>query len=197
MAAEFGEEDADDPGDIVSKVLTISGSLRADSSNSVLLRAAELVAPQGVTVLHYTALAAIPAFSPDLDEEGAVPPAPVAHWRAALAQADAVLISSPEYAHGIPGALKNALDWVVGSGELVNKPVGVLSASSASAFVHPQLIEVLTTMNAMMVPEAITMLDIPRRGADPAQITADPGLAFALRGVLSGLAGAMTAVVLR
>ena len=97
----------------------------------------------------------IPAFNPDLDAEGATPPAPVAHWRAALAEADAVLISSPEYAHGIPGVLKNALDWVVGSGELVNKPVGVLSASSASAFAHPQLVEVLTTMNALMIPEAI------------------------------------------
>jgi chromate reductase, NAD(P)H dehydrogenase (quinone) len=197
MGAAFGEGDANDPEEIMSKVLTVSGSLRGNSSNGVLLRAAELVAPAGVSVTHYTALAAIPAFSPDLDEEGAVPPAPVAHWRTALAQADAVLISSPEYAHGIPGALKNALDWVVGSGELVNKPVGVLSASSASAFVHPQLVEVLTTMNAMMVPEAITLLDIPRRGADPAQLAADPSLAFALRGVLSGLAGAMTAVVLR
>jgi chromate reductase, NAD(P)H dehydrogenase (quinone) len=197
MAVAFGAGDVNDPGDVVSSVLTVSGSLRANSSNSVLLRAAGLVAPAGVVVTEYAALAAIPAFSPDLDEEGAVPPAPVAHWRAALAQADAVLISSPEYAHGIPGALKNALDWVVGSGELVNKPVGILSASSASAFVHPQLIEVLTTMNAMMVPEAITVLDIPRRGADPAQIAADPSLAFALRGVLSGLAGAMTAVVLR
>jgi chromate reductase, NAD(P)H dehydrogenase (quinone) len=171
----------------MTRVLAVSGSLRTNSTNGVLLRAAELAASPGIAVTCYGALAAIPAFSPDLDEEGATPPSPVAHWRAALAAADAILISSPEYAHGIPGSLKNALDWVVGSGELVNKPVGVLSASSASAFAHPQLVEVLTTMNALMVPEAITVLDVPRRGAEPAQLAADPAIAWLLRRVLSAL----------
>jgi chromate reductase, NAD(P)H dehydrogenase (quinone) len=177
------------------QILAISGSLRANSTNGVLLRAAELLAPPGVSVTQYGALAAIPAFSPDLDEEGAVPPPAVAHWRAAMASADAILISSPEYAHGIPGALKNALDWLVGSGELVNKPVGVLSASSASAFAHPQLVEVLMTMNALMVHDAIMVLDVPRRGADAVQISRDPAIAPALSTVLSALVAASTAVV--
>lgn len=172
------------------RVLTISGSLRASSTNGVLLRAAALVAPAGVTLTSYSALAAIPAFSPDLDEEGVAPPASVAHWRTALADADAVLISSPEYAHGIPGALKNALDWLVGSGELVNKPIGVLSASSASAFAYPQLVEVLITMNALIVPEAITVVDVPRRGADAMQISRDPAIASVLGRALSALAAA-------
>jgi chromate reductase, NAD(P)H dehydrogenase (quinone) len=172
----------------VPRILAVSGSLRTNSTNGLLLRAAELVTPAGVTVAIYAAIAAIPAFNPDLDEEGATPPAPVAHWRAALAAADAVLISSPEYAHGIPGSLKNALDWVVGSGELVNKPVGVLSASSASAFAHPQLVEVVTTMNALMVPDAVAVLDVPRRGADAVQLAADPTVASTLQKVLSALA---------
>jgi chromate reductase len=174
----------------MTRVLTVSGSLRASSTNSVLLRAAELVAPVGVTVTSYSGIAAIPAFSPDLDEEGAAPPRPVAHWRTALAEADAVLFSSPEYAHGIPGALKNALDWLVGSGELVNKPIGVLSASSASAFAHPQLVEVFTTMNALMVPESIAVIDVPRRGADAMQISGDPAIASVLGRALSALAAA-------
>jgi chromate reductase, NAD(P)H dehydrogenase (quinone) len=174
----------------MTRVLTVSGSLRASSTNGVLLRAAELIAPAGVTVTSYSGLAAIPAFSPDLDDEGAIPPAPVAHWRTALADADSVLFSSPEYAHGIPGALKNALDWLVGSGELVNKPVGVLSASSASTFAHPQLVEVLNTMNALMVTDAIAVVDVPRRDADATQISRGPAVASVLGRVLSALAAA-------
>src|SRR4051812_8583392 len=136
------------------RLLTVSGSLRAGSSNSALLVAAARVAPAHVTVTAYDMLAAIPAFNPDLEEGSAPLPGAVAHWRGALAAADAVLFSSPEYAHGIPGALKNALDWIVGSSEFVGKPVGVLSASAASQFAHPQLVEVLTVMSATVVPGA-------------------------------------------
>lgn len=150
------------------------------SSNTTLLAAAALVAPTGVRVSPYDALAALPAFNPDIEDGPGPVPNAVSHWRAALAAADAVLFSSPEYAHGIPGVLKNALDWVVGSGELVGKRVGLLSASAASRFVHPQLVEVLTVMSATLVPEATVVLDIPRRGADAAALAADPAVAPAL-----------------
>lgn len=150
------------------------------SSNTTLLAAAALVAPAGVRVSPYDALAALPAFNPDIEDGPGPVPNAVSHWRAALAAADAVLFSSPEYAHGIPGVLKNALDWVVGSGELVGKRVGLLSASAASRFVHPQLVEVLTVMSATLVPEATVVLDIPRRGADAAALAADPLVAPAL-----------------
>jgi NAD(P)H-dependent FMN reductase len=116
-------------------------------------------------------------------------PNAVAHWKTAVASADAVLFSSPEYAHGIPGVLKNALDWLVGGSEVVGKRVGLLSASAASRFAHPQLVEVLTTMNATVVPEATVVLDIPRRGVDAAQLAADPVLAAALRAVVVSLIG--------
>ena len=170
-------------------VLTVSGSLRAASSNTTLLAAAAHLAPGGVSVSPYTALSALPAFNPDVEEsDGALPS--VTHWRNAVKAADAVLLSSPEYAHGIPGALKNALDWMVGSGELVAKPVGVLSASTYSTFVHPQLVEVLTVMSATIVPEATIVLDVPRRGFDVAQISADTALATVLRNALSALARA-------
>jgi NAD(P)H-dependent FMN reductase len=167
-------------------LLTVSGSLREGSSNATLLAAAASVAPPQLTVSSYGAIAELPAFNPDVDE-AASPPPPVAHWRAALAGADLVLISSPEYAHGMPGALKNALDWVVGSGELVGKPVGILNASSASRFAHPQLIEVLTVMSATIVPGATLVVDTPRRGADAAQLVADPTVAEALRAVHAAL----------
>jgi NAD(P)H-dependent FMN reductase len=173
----------------------VSGSLRAGSSNTTLLAAAALLAPAGVTISTYTALAALPAFNPDLEEGPEPVPASVAHWRASLATADMILISSPEYAHGVPGALKNALDWVVGSGELVGKPVGLLNASSASRFAHPQLVEVLTVMSAAVVPGATVALDIPRRGVDAAQLAADPVLAPALQAVLAALVAAASATI--
>ncbi|MES2521813.1 MAG: NADPH-dependent FMN reductase [Gemmatimonadota bacterium] len=171
----------------MTKILTISGSLRSASSNGSLLGAAARLAPAGVTVVPYTQLAAIPPFNPDIDsDDGDVPPA-VAHWRAALRDADAVLISSPEYAHGLPGELKNALDWVVGSGELYDKPTGVLSVSAASRFAHPQLVEVLQTMTARVVPEATRLLDLPRRGADAAELAADAACAGVVREIMDAL----------
>src|SRR5690349_21363282 len=103
------------------RILAISGSLREGSSNTAVLQAAAALAPLGVEIILYDGLGRLPHFNPDLDGENAV--APVAEWRARLQSADGVLISSPEYAHGVPGSLKNALDWVVGSGEFVNKPV--------------------------------------------------------------------------
>ena len=169
-------------------VLTVSGSLRAGSSNATLLAAAARLAPAGVSVSAYDALATIPAFNPDLEEGPGPVPNAVVHWRTALAAADAVLISSPEYAHGVPGVLKNALDWVVGSGELVGKPVGLLSASAASRFAHPQLVEILTVMSASLVPEATVVIDIPRRGSDATQLATDPAIAPALAAVMAALA---------
>jgi NAD(P)H-dependent FMN reductase len=172
----------------MTHLLLVSGSLREGSSNTALLDAAARLVPASVTAERYRALAALPAFNPDLDEGPAS--APVEHWRAALAAAGAVLISSPEYAHGIPGALKNALDWVVGSGELVAKPVGIISASAASHFAHPQLVEVLTVMSATVVPAATIVIDIPRRGADAERLAADPELAPTLRAAVAALVAA-------
>ena len=176
----------------MSRLLTICGSLRAGSSNAALLEAAARLAPATVTTSAYTALASLPAFDPDVEERAGALPDEVANWRGALAAADAILISSPEYAHGIPGALKNALDWAVGGSEIVGKPVGIVSASAASRFAHPQLVEVLTTMSARVIPEASVVLDIPRRGADAAQLAADPALEAALRAVVGALLAAVS-----
>ena len=166
------------------QLLTVSGSLRTGSSNSTLLAAVARVAPGDVEVMPYTWLAALPAFSPDIEENGNAVPTAVAHWRAALTAADAVLFSSPEYAHGIPGAFKNALDWVVGSGELVDKRVGLLSPSGMSQFAHPQIVEVLTTMSAVVVERATVVIDLPRRGLDADRLANDPSVSQVLRGVI-------------
>ena len=171
-------------------LLTVSGSLRRGSSNAALLEAAALAAPSNFVVTPYTDLAALPAFNPDVEEASEPLPEAVTHWRAALAIADAVLFSSPEYAHGIPGALKNALDWAVGGSEMIGKRVGVLSASAASRFAHPQLVEVLTTMSAAVIPEATVVVDVPRRGATAASLAADPAIAAVLSSAMAALSTA-------
>ena len=124
-------------------VVGISGSLQERSSTAAVLASiADLVtssAPvpepgpqmQTATFERFTGLEDLPHFNPDKDVEP-VPPA-VVEWRAALERADAVVIATPEYAHGYPGALKDALDWIVGSGELVDKPVLLVTASGSGA----------------------------------------------------------------
>lgn len=168
-------------------LLTVAGSLRAGSSNAALLAAVALIAPAAVTVSAYSTLGSLPAFNPDIEESGARVPSAVSEWRTALTAADMLLVSTPEYAHGIPGVLKNALDWIVGSGELVGKPVGVINPSASSRFAFPQLIEVLTVMSATVVPGATVVLDLPRRGLDAAELAADATIAASLGDVISAL----------
>ena len=172
------------------RILAISGSLRARSSNTELLRAAALVADPSWTFDHYDGLAALPHFNPDLDLEGAVPPDPVRDLRARIAAADALLISSPEYAHGVPGSLKNALDWLVSDAAMIAKPVGLLNASARSAFAHPQLAETLRTMSTTLVEGASVVVSLDGRRLDAASIAADAALAATIRTALAALAAA-------
>ena len=125
-------------------ILAISGSLRAASSNTTLLRAAARLAPGHVTMTLYERLTELPHFNPDRDD---VPDPAVTSLRAQLQAADGVLLSTPEYAHGVPGSLKNLLDWVVGSGELVDKPVALLHASR-SPWALASIRETLSVMSA-------------------------------------------------
>jgi chromate reductase len=127
------------------KIIAICGSLRAQSSNLALLRAATNL---GIDVQIYEGLGSLPHFNPDDDAEGATPPPAVAELRKLLAEADGILISSPEYAHGVPGSLKNALDWLVSDGALVDKPVALINASPIGGeFARDSLVETLRTMN--------------------------------------------------
>lgn len=95
------------------RIGAISGSLRAGSSNGALLRAAATLAPQGVEVIVNEQLGGLPHFNPHLDVEGQAPPETVAAFRSFLSGSQAVIVCTPEYAHGVPGSLKNALDWIV------------------------------------------------------------------------------------
>jgi chromate reductase len=174
-------------------VLAISGSLRSGSSNTNLLLAAAQLAPAGVDVHLYGGLADLPPFHPDVESAGTPVPA-VDDFRAQLKAADAVAICSPEYVHGVPGVLKNALDWIVGSGELVDKPLALLNASPRSEYAYAQLTEILTVMTAKLVPGACVNASLMgRKSLDVAGIVADPELSSALRGAMIALANAVSA----
>jgi NAD(P)H-dependent FMN reductase len=136
------------------QILAISGSLRAASSNTALLRKAADFAPAGVEIVLYEGLGELPPFNPDV--EGDTKSEAVAEWRQRLKAADGVVFSTPEYAHGVPGVLKNALDWVVGSGELVDKPVALFNASARGTYAQASLTETLTVMSARVV-EGVTV----------------------------------------
>jgi len=137
------------------RIVAISGSLRAASSNTAVLRALAAIAPVGVDVVLYDGAGGLPHFNPDLDEEGAAAPESVRALRELLAGADAIVISSPEYAHGVPGSLKNLLDWLVSAGELAGKPVALLNASPwGGEYAQNALFETLRTMNWRVVETA-------------------------------------------
>jgi NAD(P)H-dependent FMN reductase len=112
------------------KIFAFCGSLQAASSNRRILEVAHAAAPAGVQVDIYGSLAEVPAFNPDLDTEPGPPV--VADLRAQVAAAGGVLIATPEYAYGMPGSLKNALDWLVSSGDLYGKGAAILCGSPRS-----------------------------------------------------------------
>jgi chromate reductase len=173
-------------------ILAVSGSLRSTSKNRSLLEAAQLLAPPRVQITLDWSLATLPHFNPDLDtlDERTLPTEAV-RWREGVGEADGLLISSPEYAHGIPGVLKNALDWLVSSTSFPGKPVALLGASAMSVYAPAQLREILTTMNARFVDEASIALPVPGAAMDATAIAADPELAQMLRGAL----GAFVSVI--
>jgi len=172
-------------------VLAVSGSLRARSSNTEVLRAAALVAPIDVHVTFYGGLAALPPFNPDLDTEGAELPPTVRDLRKHVHNADAILICSPEYAQDVPGSLKNALDWLVSGPEIVHKPIGLINASPRSTHAQASLAETLRTMSTVLVPGASLSLPLSGRDRDAAGIAATPEFADALRTALSALSAAI------
>jgi chromate reductase len=116
------------------RVLAISGSLKPTSTNSALLRAAAAMADASMRFTFFDQqLGDLPHFRPEQDEEGMTPTPPVASFRKLVAGCDGIVISCPEYAHGVPGSFKNALDWLVSSGEQTGKPTLLLMAGPGGA----------------------------------------------------------------
>jgi chromate reductase, NAD(P)H dehydrogenase (quinone) len=163
-------------------ILAISGSLRSRSTNTSLLRALAMLARPELDISLWEELAQIPPFNPDLEDANSS--GPVARFRTALQKSALILLSTPEYAHGVPGALKNALDWVVGSGELSDKPVVMVNASSRGTYAQASLREILKTMDARLLSDAEVTVNILGKDWTPEQIAATPEYAAPLNAFL-------------
>jgi NAD(P)H-dependent FMN reductase len=174
------------------KILAISGSLRALSSNTALLRVASSVAPPGITVVLYDGLASLPHFNPDDDVD--VPPTTVLALRAEIGTADGLLFCSPEYAHGVPGSLKNALDWLVSSIEFPFKPVALLNASPWATQAQASLVETLGLMNARIVTEACVTIPVSRADVSATGEITNEEIRAATRGAMHVFARAIESV---
>jgi|SRR5580693_8035802 chromate reductase len=177
------------------RILALSGSLRAASINSALLRAAARLAAPPCQIEVYRGLGDLPLFNPDLEDAA---PLPVVALRAAVARAGALLIASPEYAHGVSAVMKNALDWLVSFEGFVALPAAVLNSSPRAHHAHAALLETLRTMSASIVAEACVALPLLGAALDEEGIVHDPGIAGLLRGALRSLeAGARSAAAPR
>ncbi|MGZ8691425.1 MAG: NADPH-dependent FMN reductase [Gaiellaceae bacterium] len=149
------------------KILAISGSLRRDSYNTKLLRAAEELLPPEVDFILYDGLKSVPPYDQEDDVQPAPPP--VAALRHAIAEADAVLFATPEYNSSIPGVLKNALDWVsrpVATNPLRNRPAAVVGASTGAfgaVWAQAELRKVLAAIGARVVDGEVAVGHAPTR----------------------------------
>ncbi len=172
------------------RLLGLSGSLRAASINTTLLHAASALASDGITIEISDHIRHLPLFNPD-DE--ATPSRQVEAFRTALASADGVIIACPEYAHGVPGAFKNALDWVVASGEFVDKPFALFHANGRGQYARAEIAETLVTMNAHWVIDATLDLSISATTVDVQDIIGETHRVIAIRDALAKFSTAIEA----
>lgn len=172
----------------VIKVLAISGSLRQKSSNTALMNAIIALAPENMEFTIYGGLGDLPHFNPDIDIDNGF--APVEGLRTQLKEANGVLICTPEYGNGVPGVLKNALDWIVSSGEFMNKPTAVISASPTPMGgdkAHASLLLTLKMINAEIVEGGTMMIPHITLKLDKEGVITDPEMKQELRSVIRAL----------
>lgn len=146
------------------KIIAISGSLRSGSSNHNVLRFLRKIAPENIDYIIYDGLARLSHFDQDLDNEQ--PPVEVITFRNLLAEADGIIICTPEYAFGVPGSLKNALDWTVSSGSLVDKPLVLITASTGGQNAHAALLLILSALSANVLADATLLIPFIRSKMD-------------------------------
>lgn len=168
-------------------VLLLCGSLQARSANAAALDVVrDRAVATGATVIDFAALRGVPPFDPDHGDD---PGDAVTALRAAIGAADAVVIAGPEYAGSLGGALKNALDWIVGSGELYGRIVGVVSAGTTGG-VHARevLVRTLVWQGAQVV--ASLGIEAPRTKSDAAGRFTDPDTVTAVAALTDSVLGA-------
>lgn len=141
----------------MQKILAIPGSLRADSSSNELLKIISQSIPKGVDFEIYSGVGSLPHFN-GVEEN----PETVTDFQKRVSEAAGVLICTPEYAFGVPGSLKNALDWTVSSGEFMNKPVALITASSQGEKGHESLQQTLAAISAKLHPSTTLLISFIR-----------------------------------
>jgi NAD(P)H-dependent FMN reductase len=175
------------------RILLVSGSLRAGSTNSALVRTARAATPPDVEAVVYGGLGTLPWFNPDDDPEGGPVHPAVADLRAQLAAARAVLFCTPEYAGALPGSFKNLLDWTVGGGETYGMAAGWINVAgpaspTGAAGAHDSLRAVLTYTGTDIVEAACVRLPVARGAVGPDGLVADPDVRDRVASVLATLA---------
>lgn len=173
------------------RILAISGSLRRISSNTAALQAAIVLSPKNVEMKLYSGLSNLPHFNPDFEPAESLS---VVDLRSHIRWAEGLIISSPEYAHGVPGVLKNALDWLVSGDEFPGKPVALINTSPRATHAQASLIEITTTMSGRIISEASIALPLLGRNLDAAGIIADSELSEALQAAIARFADAIRMV---
>lgn len=178
------------------EILLISGSLRARSVNSAIIRAAAQGAPLRVAPRVYPSMGDLPLFNPDDDSEPL--DRSVADLRKSIGRADALFICTPEYAGGLPGSFKNLLDWTVGSSEMTNKLVGWVNAASPAApaggeDAYASLRKVLSYVDARIVEAACVKIPMSRQSVDADGLIIAPSILERVARALICLADAATA----
>lgn len=173
------------------RLLLISGSLRDGSTNTALLRTACEVAPEGIETVLYAGMGELPHFNPDDDAEGAPVHPAVAELRAAIHAADALLLSTPEYAGALPGSFKNLLEWTVGDASTYRKPVAWVNVSArgpgGGANAHDSLRLVLGYVHAEVVEDACARIPVSRAAVGEDGLIADPDVRAQIVAVLEAL----------
>lgn len=165
------------------RLLGLSGSLRRASSNTALLDASATLTPDHVELTVHDGLDSLPHFDPDVEREGRLPPS-VSQFRDTVTSADGLVISCPEYAHGVPGTFKNSLDWLVGAEGFAGTPVALFDTAPRASHADRHLREILTTMAAEIVDEASVTVPLQGRGQDADGIASDEEVAREVRDAL-------------
>ncbi|MEO9167729.1 MAG: NADPH-dependent FMN reductase [Aestuariivirga sp.] len=152
-------------------ILALSGSLREGSTNTALLEAAQLVASAEVEIKMWNGQGTLPQFTPDLEP---IPPKVVQEFRDLIGRADGLLIACPEYARGLPGAFKNALDWLVGGETFISKKFALWNASPRASEAQRSLRLVLETMSGICVEDAALAVPLINHQVTAQAIAAHP-----------------------
>lgn len=149
---------------MAKRILVLNGSTRGRSANKLFIQAIEHLAGERAQFTVYPSVADLPHFNPDLDVEPAPPE--VARFRLLLAEADGLLICTPEYAMGVPGSLKNALDWTVSSADLRLKPIMLVTASLSGEKAQASLLETLTVLEGVITLATTVLIPFARTKVD-------------------------------